>query len=352
MTQVAPPSAQPHPDIQAVGVAVARACTEVEKRVAATLASDLPPVQRLCRHLEQYHGKMVRPALVVLSALATRAEREPTVTDSMVTLASVCEMVHLATLVHDDVLDEADIRRKTQTINQLAGNEAAVILGDYVFSAAFALCSTLGDAKTSEAIGRTGMTLCAGELVQLHHRQNLSLDEPTYFELVKRKTASLISVSASLGSRLVGGTDDQQCRFAAFGEKLGVAFQIQDDLLDIAGDQRIVGKSLGKDMAKGKLTLPVIHHLSTASPSARGRTLLLLKDAEEEEGATGAENERSEVDARALIAALQTTGSIDHAKSVAKRLVNEAKAELTTLPDSGARHVLLTMADAVVERAF
>ena len=240
------------------------------------------------------------------------------------------------------MLDEADVRRKAQTVNRLTGNEAAVILGDYVFSAAFALCSTLGDAETSEAIGRTGMTLCAGELVQLHHRRNLSLDEATYYELVKGKTASLISISASLGCRHAGGTDQQQARFASFGEKLGVAFQIQDDLLDIAGDQRAVGKNLGRDMAKGKLTLPVIHHLSAATPAVRGRTLLLLEAAGES---------AAEPDTRLLTAALQSTGSIDHARAAARRLVAEAKAELAHLPESGARQVLMSMADSVVDRS-
>ncbi|HZW07390.1 MAG TPA: polyprenyl synthetase family protein [Phycisphaerales bacterium] len=334
--------ATPGPGGDAVAAAVAQACLDVERSVAATLASDLPPVNTLCRHLEQYHGKMVRPVLVVLSGLATAPTTEK-VAGGLVTLAAVCEMVHLATLVHDDVLDEADVRRKTQTVNRLAGNEAAVILGDYVLSAAFALCSTLGDARISEAIGRTGMTLCAGELVQLHHRENLSLDERTYFELVRRKTSSLIAVSASLGCRLAGGPDALQARFGAFAEKLGTAFQIQDDLLDIAGDQGVVGKSLGKDMEKGKLTLPVIHHLATATPAARGRTLTLLGAPEH----TPRQGERAE-----LIESLGSTGSIDHARRTAESLVQEAKRDLDPVPESAAKRMLLSMADAVVSRAY
>lgn len=330
----------------AVMLAVAQACTEVERRVSKTLASDLPPVNTLCKHLEQYHGKMVRPVLVILSGFATASsigDDKGPVPDAAVSLAAVCEMVHLATLVHDDVLDEADVRRKTQTVNRLAGNEAAVILGDYVLSAAFALCSTLGDAVIAETIGRTGMTLCAGELVQLHHRQNLSLDERTYYELVKRKTASLISVSAALGCRLAGGDAELQTRVGAFGEKLGIAFQIQDDLLDIAGDQRVVGKSLGKDMEKGKLTLPVIHHLAAASPAVRGQTLALLASSPPASGTGGRAG---------LVEQLETTGSIDHARHVAETLANEAKQELASLPESAARQMLTQMADSVVTRTF
>src|SRR5258708_91367 len=127
----------PSPKGAAVALAVGQACADVERRVSATLASDLPPGNALCRHPQQSHAQMVRPVRVILAGLATSGvdgDAPPTVPDSFITLAAVCEMVHLATLVHDDVLDEADIRRKTQTVNRLAGNEAAVILGDYVLS--------------------------------------------------------------------------------------------------------------------------------------------------------------------------------------------------------------------------
>lgn len=330
---------------ETAGTATAEACIAVENRVVQALASDLPPVADLCRHLSRYHGKMVRPTLTALSGLAAAAHTTGTeparVSDDLVTLGAVVEMVHLATLVHDDVLDEADQRRQSHTVNRLAGNEAAVILGDYVFSAAFSLCSTLNDASTTLAIGRTGMALCAGELLQLHHRGNFSLDEPTYFELVKGKTASLIAASASLGCKhgtgqAGRGDDALQSRFESFGELLGVAFQVQDDLLDLTGDQRLVGKSLGKDVEKGKLTLPLIHHLATAPPAQRGQTLRLVQHPN---------NPRA-----ALLAALHSTGSIDHARSVAGGLIDEAKGRLAPLAPSSAKRILLSMADAVVSR--
>ncbi|HVU64985.1 MAG TPA: polyprenyl synthetase family protein [Phycisphaerales bacterium] len=354
----------------------------VEEVFDRALQSDLPPVQRLVSHLETYRGKMLRPSLVLLSGLAAAESAPPSSprrspapslpTDAHITIAAVCEMIHMATLVHDDVLDEADIRRQGATVNRLNGNEAAVVLGDYVFSAAYRLCSTLDSQQAALLIGQTGMTLCAGELLQLAHRQNFSIDEPTYFEIVKRKTGSLIAIACRLGamqslapgyhhaprgasssppSPLPTSDLDLLDRFELFGLKLGIAFQIQDDLLDLAGDQGIVGKPLRKDASLGKLTLPVIHHLATAPPQRRGGTLLLLEDFSSWGGAGGSSATAGAGAARTLLEALESTRSIDHAHSAAKRLVSEAKALLADIPDSPAKHTLLHMADQVVTRA-
>jgi octaprenyl-diphosphate synthase len=325
----------------------------VEAAFESALKSDLPPVQRLVDHLESYRGKMLRPALVILCGMAARAsdsaasDSDDAVTPAHITIAAVCEMIHMATLVHDDVLDEADIRRKGATVNRLRGNEAAVILGDYLFSCAYRLCSTLDSQAAALLIGETGMTLCAGELLQLHHRENLSIDEPTYFEIVKRKTGSLIATACKLGalqSRVARrpGADSADSsdsdRFYQMGLKLGIAFQIQDDLLDLTGNQAVVGKPLRKDIELGKLTLPVIHHLATARPDRRVATLQLLEDF-------------TPIAARSLTNALETTGSIAHARAVAEQLVEDAKALLTPLADSHAKRTLLVMADQVVTRA-
>lgn len=326
------------------------------RRVQATfesaLRSDLPPVQRLVDHLETYRGKMLRPSLVILCGLAARDPDETGTAEDLspahTTIAAVCEMIHMATLVHDDVLDEADVRRKGATVNRLRGNEAAVILGDYLFSCAYRLCSTLDSQSAALLIGETGMTLCAGELLQLHHRENLSIDEPTYFEIVKRKTGSLIATACKLGalqsrvarrSASAGSESPVDCdRFYHMGMKLGIAFQIQDDLLDLTGNQAVVGKPLRRDIELGKLTLPVIHHLATARPERRAATLQLLEDF-------------TPAAARTLTSALDSTGSIAHARSVAERLVDEAKALLAPIPESAAKRTLLVMADQVVARA-
>jgi octaprenyl-diphosphate synthase len=335
---------------------VVDALVRVEARFDAQLRSDLLPVRRLCQHVERYRGKMLRPMLVVLCGLAARdaggeaeGDDEFAVSDDHLSLAAVCEMIHMATLVHDDVLDEADTRRRGDTVNRLHGNETAVILGDYLLSAAYHLCSGVpGEAgrQASLLIGRTGMTLCAGELLQLHHRDNFSLDEQTYFEIVERKTGSLIAAACRLGALHSladsAAASELAARFEKYGMKLGVAFQIQDDLLDLTGTQSVVGKSVGKDYELGKLTLPIIHHLASADEARRGQTLALLS-----------EHTRDDDHAPArLIGALESTGSIVYARAAARELVDEAKALIAPLAGSAAKQMLMVMADAVVDRAF
>ncbi len=307
----------------------------VRVRFDEQIRSELPPVQRLCSHIEQYRGKMIRPALVVLSGLAV--EPSDTVSHEHVTIGAVCEMVHMATLVHDDVLDDAETRRGGDSVNSLCGNEAAVILGDYLFSAAYHLCSGLPASTAALLIAETGMTLCSGELLQLHHRGNYSIDEQTYFEIVERKTASLIAVACRLGSSQAGADAELADRLARFGLRLGVAFQIQDDLLDLLGSARVTGKPVRRDIELGKLTLPLIHHLATAPAKRRGATLSLL-----EQGSLAIGDE--------LSTALQSTGSIEHARQTAHDLVDQAKADLDGLADTPARQYLLRMAGAVIER--
>lgn len=356
-----PPPAAPEPglvlppDLLPVQEMVERSLRRVERCFDRALRSDLPPVQNLVGHVETYRGKMLRPALVVLCGLAARPMAQgkgggsgavadgpsPDATEAHVTIAAVCEMIHMATLVHDDVLDEADVRRRGATVNRLRGNEAAVILGDYLFSCAYHLCSTLDSQQAALLIGATGMSLCSGELLQLHHRENLSIDQPTYFEIVRRKTGSLISVACRLGAMQSGADAASAQRFADFGMCVGVAFQIQDDLLDLTGNPSVVGKPLRRDLELGKLTLPVIHHLETATPDARGRTLALLQDLERVGGGA----------ARALNDALNATGSIEFASAKARELVGQARSLLGPLPETPAKRLLLLMADQVVGRS-
>jgi octaprenyl-diphosphate synthase len=333
------------PDLVPLADFLAGSLTHVQEIFDHQLRSDLPPVSRLCRHVERYRGKMLRPTLVILSGLAAhpRAAHEAPdklITRDHLTIAAVCEMVHMATLVHDDVLDEADTRRRGDTVNRLYGNEAAVILGDLLIASAYELCSSLPTQRAARAIGRASMVMCSGELLQLHHRADYSLDEPTYFEIIERKTAELIATSAELGAAQSGADEHTCARLADFGRKVGVAFQIQDDLLDLTGREAIVGKPIGKDLEKGKLTLPLIHHLAGADPRQRGRTLRALEDA----SAGGLPDD--------LLAALQATGSVAYAAEVARRYVHEATALIQPIPSNPAKAMLETLAEAVVTRRY
>ena len=297
---------------------------EVGKAFERQLASDLPPVNTLCRHVERYRGKMLRPTMVFLCGQAFGP------------VAATCEMIHMATLVHDDVLDEAEVRRKGHTVNHLRGNEVAVMLGDYLISNAFHLCSRAGDPALNLRLGEVTNTLCEGELVQLSHREDLSLDERTYFEIVRRKTAVLIGACCELGAQLSGAPADAVAALRRFGEGIGVAFQIQDDLLDLEGRQDVVGKSLGRDLEKGKLTLPVIIHLAQASGEVRERTIEAIRAR----------------DGAALLAELTASGSLAAARSRAVELVAAARTELRHVPAGLSRDALDAAAMAIVHRDF
>ncbi|MCH2144582.1 MAG: polyprenyl synthetase family protein [Phycisphaerales bacterium] len=309
---------------------------KVERIFCEQLASDLPVVNDLCHHVERYRGKMLRPSMVLLTGLAVSGEPcdGSALLPEHLTVATVVEMIHMATLVHDDVLDEASVRRRGATVNTLRGNETAVMLGDYLISNAFHLCSRAGDPLLNEMLGQVTNTLCEGELVQLSHRDDLSLDQATYIEIVRRKTAALVGVSCRLGARFSGADDALQDAMDRFGSSLGIAFQIQDDLLDLAGDPDVVGKSIGRDLATGKMTLPVILHLASEVGHARGETLRLIEAR----------------DADGLRRRLIEDGAVDRARAHAEELVSEAKLELERLPMSSARDLLGTLADAVISR--
>jgi octaprenyl-diphosphate synthase len=317
---------------------------DVERRFDVQLASDLPPVAELCGHIERYRGKMLRPTLTLLCGLASAADpRRLELTEDHTTLAAVAEMVHMATLVHDDVLDGADTRRRGLTVNKLRGNEAAVILGDYLIASSYHLCSQTALPGAALVIGRASMEMCAGELLQLHFRENFSIDETTYEEIVRRKTGALIGAACRLGALASGARPGVCDDLDAFGVALGAAFQIHDDLLDLTGRERVVGKSVGLDPRNGKLTLPVIHHLVEASTARRAASVELLDRAARAPAAS---------DAADLVAALESTGSIEAARREAEGRVAEACARLGCLPESDARDLLFLLTRAVVDRVF
>ena len=310
------------------------------------LASDMSAVNSLCMHVEQYRGKMLRPTLVLLSGLAAQGyaadarqsghdRARAILTENHRIVAAVTEMIHMATLVHDDVLDEAEVRRRGATVNHLWGNETAVILGDYLISNAFHLCSTVGDPAINLALGHVTNTLCEGELLQLHHRDNYSIDEAMYLEIIRRKTASLIGECCRLGAALSGAEERVSKSLKHFGMFLGMAFQIQDDLLDLIGDQAVVGKSLGKDLDKGKLTLPVICYIQDCPQAQRGEALRMIM----------------ERDGAALRLRLIESGAVRRTSQTARQLVEQAKAELPAIPASSARDLLSALADTVITRA-
>jgi octaprenyl-diphosphate synthase len=315
---------------------IAAELAAVDRRFAQELTSQLRCVNTLVRHVSRFHGKMLRPCLVLLCGKACSPSDE--LTDAHVTLATVVEMVHMATLVHDDVLDDAELRRNGATLNHLRGNEAAVLLGDYLISHSYHLCSSLESQFASRLIAHTTNQVCEGELLQIDNRNNLDLDEKTYFQIITHKTAVLCAACCTLGATYAGARPELVSQLENYGSCLGTAFQIQDDILDILGDPHTVGKTLGSDIHKGKLTLPMIHFLHNAPLEHRTllRSLMVSRDVDKVE------------QIRNLIL---PSSSIPYARDYARRLIGQAQEALGDLPDSEAKRVLETMAEFVISRA-
>jgi len=311
---------------------IAEPLDQVRRIFDDELSSEWPFVRDLCEHIGNYRGKMLRPALVLLCADATgKVTREHAV------LAAVVEMVHMATLVHDDVLDESDLRRCVPTINRLHGNEAAVLLGDLLISHAFHLCSSLDSQYASRLIGSTTNTVCEGELMQLHHRGDLDLSIEDYYAIISRKTASLTGTCCVLGSCYAGASPAQIARMENYGLNVGMAFQIVDDVLDIVGTEREMGKTLGRDLDKVKLTLPVIHFLNHAPAAQREHAAAILRDGHEDH-------------AKELRSLLTGTESIEFAMNTARHYVRSAVNNLAHLPATSAKRSLQQAAEFIVQR--
>ena len=312
-------------------------CIDAEMREVADLferelKSDLSCVGKLVRHVSRFRGKMLRPALVLLTGKACGST-----TAAHVTIATVVEMAHMATLVHDDVLDDAELRRKGATLNHLRGNEAAVLLGDYLISHSYHLCSSLDSQLASRTIAATTNEVCEGELLQIDNRRNWALDETIYMQIITRKTASLCGACCLLGARFSGASDEMSQKMETYGRRIGEAFQIQDDVLDLVGDIRDVGKTLGTDIEKGKMTLPMIHFMNSAPRQHRDLLLALL---------SGNEPDRAEK-VRNLIL---PSRSVEYARAKARTLIDEAIACLDPLPACDAKSSLCAAARFVVDR--
>jgi octaprenyl-diphosphate synthase len=245
----------------------------------------------------------------------------------------------MATLVHDDVLDEADTRRHVATVNARWNNETSVLFGDYLFTHAFHLASSLETTLACRVIGRATNIVCEGELTQIHERGNLDLTEEKYLDIISAKTAELCAVSCWLGAHYAGADEGISRALESYGRALGIAFQISDDLLDLLGDEAVTGKTLGSDLEKQKLTLPLIRLLQTAeSADSRQIRELLRRPA----GAARRELRRF----------LEQSDALDYARNKAVASAAEAQRCLECLADSPARALLEEIAEFSVRRSF
>jgi octaprenyl-diphosphate synthase len=305
---------------------------EAERIFAAALHSARPHVQPLIEHLGHYRGKRLRPALLLLTAKACgKLTREHHI------LAAVVEMIHTATLVHDDVLDQADMRRHVSTINARWGNQSSVLLGDMLFSHAFHLASTTGSTLACRIIGETTNRVCEGELHQISEQGNLDLEESAYYDIIDGKTAELTACCCKLGAIFSEVSTPTVDSLTAYGRNLGLAFQIADDLLDLVGTEAEAGKSLGTDLAQQKLTLPVIRLLQAGTPALvrQARQLLLHPTPDH---------------CTELAGLLQDSGALQYALDQAEHYANRARAALAVLAPSEAKTLLEKLAHQAIHR--
>ncbi len=304
----------------------------VKRLFLAEMKDDEPLVAQLCKYISQYHGKMLRPGLLVLSGALMGQ-----LNDAHRQLAAVIEMLHVATLVHDDILDNAKLRRKSATVRELWGDQASLLLGDLILARAFDLCNRAGNLHCSKLISQAANTICRGELLQCRLRGQWQISQEQYLQIIEQKTACLYQLCCHLGAHLSGANRIQTEHLAQYGRHLGMAFQIIDDLLDIAGKENTLGKTLGKDLQQAKSTLPIIHFLAQAEPQSKDRFWKLL-------------NQQDGQNHSAIIQLLEDTGSLDYSSQQAQQFVDRAVACLSNLPDNACRKSLEQIAHFILDR--
>jgi octaprenyl-diphosphate synthase len=313
---------------------IQREIQAVEETLGRELAHENPFVTKLLTHSTKFQGKRARPAMLLHSAHILGEA-----TDVHVALGAVVEMLHTATLVHDDVLDEAGVRRQVKTLNSVWGNEASILFGDYLFAKAYTLAAKLHNREANAVLSKTVEQLCVGELWQISTKFNVDIDEAQYLKIIEHKTGSLFSTSCRLGAVDNGAEPAQVDALARYGICVGTAFQIVDDCLDITGDEAEMGKSLGTDLDKGKLTLPVIKLLQELPPRERKplQELLTSQDRVDERRDT-------------VVRMLRERDLVTWSMRRAQDFVDEAKGLLRGFRDSVHVDSLIGLADFVLER--
>lgn len=302
----------------------------VEARIEAVLASRPDRLRGIIDHVSQYRGKRFRPLLALLVA-RTSGPVKPAHID----LAAAIELMHTASLVHDDILDNADTRRHVPAIHARWGQQAAVLLGDYLFSHAFELTAGVGDSRLNREVAATARKVCQGEIYQSLEAGNWDISETAYQDMIEGKTAEMIASAARLAALICGRPEGECQGFDTYGRNLGMAFQIADDLIDLEGEENRAGKSLGTDLDQGKATLPLIHALTNLKGSSREELLCLLR--------SGGERKQ-------LRRLLDQSGSIGFARDKARDHVARAKRAINFLPATPYRHALLGSAEKALAR--
>jgi octaprenyl-diphosphate synthase len=318
--------------LQAIQLPIKGKLDQVSRAMARIVASDMPLVGQVSAHLLAMRGKLFRPTLLLLSSEVAEEPEE-----QAISIAAALELIHLATLVHDDAVDHSALRRGMPTVNALFSHQISVIMGDFLYSTALTHLVGLGDLAALQALTRASTEMTLGEMRQLAVIDPLRFTEREYYDLIRSKTASLMRAACELGA--LSGARRYSAALGTFGENLGMAFQIADDLLDYREAKETTGKPSGLDLREHKVTLPLIQALRTMSPSSRKEVERLF----ESEAVT-------DEDIALVVGIVDENGGFDYARSRGEEFAERAQDALADLPDTVARRSLTASISYVMER--
>lgn len=307
----------------------------VNALILQRLQSDVVLINQIGQYIVNSGGKRLRPQLTVMAARAAGYQGE-----HHLQLAAVIEFIHTATLLHDDVVDSSDLRRGEKTANALFGNEAAVLVGDFLYSRAFEMMVDVDSMRVMDILSKTTNVIAEGEVMQLLNIHDADTTEARYLDVIHSKTAKLFEAATQLGAVLAGLPPEQEQALAAYGMHLGTAFQLIDDVLDYSASAEDMGKNVGDDLAEGKPTLPLIHVMREGSAE---QAAVVRSAIESESG--GLEH------LDAVLAAIEQTGALDYTRAVAQKEADASLSALASLPDSDYKQALISLSQYAVDRA-
>lgn len=306
----------------------------LDRQLERSLISEVPIIKMMATHLNMMKGKRVRPSLLLLICKAHNK-----VTPNAVKAAVSIELLHTATLVHDDVIDDSDLRRGLETLNAVWGDNSSVLMGDFIFGRGFTTLLDTGVARLTPIFALAIDRMSQGELLQVDRRQQQATTEEQYFAVIREKTSSLFGAAAEMGGVLCGADDTTAERYRQMGESIGTAFQITDDLLDYQGVEDVTGKPTGgEDLREGKITLPIIYTQRMAEGSDRERLQMLLSDADVDRNWPE------------ILEYVERYGGLEYAQEAARAQVETARGHLDLLPDSEARDAITQLLEFILDR--
>ncbi len=311
------------------------ALNQVEGEIKRGLDSEVPLINEVAQYTLVSGGKRIRPLLLIISA-----NMGSSIDERHLVLGSVVEFIHTATLLHDDVLDNAKTRRGQLAARNRYGNQASILVGDFLYTRAVCRVVQMENMEMNYLLATTCSKMTEGETWQLAHTSDFNLTEEQYLKIIDYKTASLISASCQLGGVMAFASPEEKEALASFGHNLGIAFQVADDTLDYVADKNRLGKALGQDIKEGKMTLPLIHLLAHCTKKEKEMLIGLIQSG------------KPEKDLSSILKRMALYGSIAYAKKKAALFVKKAKEKLQIFPNSTHKEALQTVADYVVSRDY